>query len=61
MCSYGAEDSEQQKSVGKWLVDYAKSRHPFDEIKHRHTYNEVADVAEGIYDWKIEQSMRKAI
>lgn len=24
----------------------------FDEIKHRHTLNEVGDVAEGRYDWK---------
>lgn len=50
-----------KNSLGKWLVGYAESRHPFDEIKHRHTYNEVADVAEGIYDWKIEQSMTKDI
>ena len=27
----------------------------FDEIKHRHTLNEVGDVAEGRYDWKIER------
>ena len=28
---------------------------PFDEIKHRHTLNEVGDVAEGRYDWKIDR------
>lgn len=28
---------------------------PFDEIKHRHTLNEVDDVANGAYDWKIER------
>ena len=31
---------------------YAKHRQPFDEIKHRHTLNELGDVAEGRYDWK---------
>lgn len=34
---------------------YAEHLHPFDEIKHRHTLNEVGDVAEGRYDWKIER------
>lgn len=34
---------------------YAEHRQPFDEIKHRHTLNEVGDVAEGRYDWKIER------
>ena len=41
--------------VGAWLCDYAESRQPFDEIKHRHTLKEVGDVAEGLYDWKIER------
>lgn len=43
---YG-ETIEQQKSIGEWLCDYVESRQPFDEIKHRQTQNEVADVAEG--------------
>ena len=30
--------------------DYAELRQPLDEIKHRHTLNEVGDVAEGRYD-----------
>jgi hypothetical protein len=42
-------------SSGVWLCDYAEIRQPFDEIKHRHTINDVGDVAEGKYDWKIEQ------
>ena len=54
MQSYG-ETTEQQKAVGAWLCDYAEHRQPFDEIKHRHTLNEVGDVAEGRYDWKIER------
>ena len=45
--------TEQQKAVGAWLCDYAEHRQPFDEIKHRHTLNEVGDVAEGQYDWTI--------
>ena len=52
MQEYG-EMTEQQKTVGAWLCGYAESRQPFDEIKHRHTLNEVGDVAEGKYDWKI--------
>ena len=35
--------------------DYAESRQPFDEIKHRHALNEFGDVAEGRYYWKIEK------
>ena len=54
MQSYG-ETTEQQKAVGTWLCDYAEHRQPFDEIKHRHTLNEVGDVAEGRYDWKIDR------
>ena len=57
MLEYG-ETTEQQKAVGAWLCDYAESRQPFDEIKHRHTLNEVGDVAEGKYDWKIEKEER---
>lgn len=56
MQSYG-ETTEQQKAVGAWLCDYAEHRQPFDEIKHRHTLNEVGDVAEGRYDWKIERGL----
>ena len=54
MQEYG-ETPEQQKTVGAWLCGYAEHRQPFDEIKHRHTLNEVDDVAEGKYDWKIER------
>lgn len=54
MRNYG-ETVEQQKAVGTWLCDYAEHRQAFDEIKHRHTLNEVDDVAEGKYDWKIER------
>lgn len=57
MQSY-SETTEQQKAVGAWLCDYAESRQPFDEIKHRHTLKEVGDVAEGKYDWKIGQEER---
>ena len=49
------ETTEQQNMVGAWLCDYAESRQPFDEIKHRHTLKEVGDVTEGRYDWKIER------
>ena len=52
MQEYG-ETAEQQKAIGAWLCGYAESRQPFDEIKHRHALNEVGDVAEGKYDWKI--------
>lgn len=54
MQEYG-ETPEQQKAVGVWLCDYAEHRQPFDEIKHHHTLNEIGDVAEGAYDWKIER------
>ena len=52
MQEYG-ETTEQRKAVGAWLCDYAEHLQPFDEIKHRHTLNEVDDVANGAYDWKI--------
>ena len=52
MHEYG-ETTEQQNAVGAWICGYAESLQPFDEIKHRHTLNEVGDVAEGKYDWKI--------
>lgn len=55
MRSYGGEDHEQQKSVGKWLVSYAENRKQLDSIELTHTYNEVDDIAEGAYDWKIEK------
>lgn len=61
MQEYG-ETTEQQNVVGVWLCDYAESRQPFDEIKHRHTLKEVGDVADGKYDWKIDnarQSMKR--
>ena len=60
MQSYG-ETTEQQKAVGAWLCDYAESRQPFDEIKHRHTLKEVGDVAEGLYDGKIHRKQGKEI
>ena len=53
MQEYG-ETTEQQKSIGEWLCDYAESRQP-DEIKHRQTRDEIADVANGAYDWKVER------
>ena len=43
-----SETAEQQKVIGAWLCDYAEQQ--FDEIKHRHTLNEVGDVAESRYD-----------
>ena len=60
MQEYG-ETTEQQNAVGAWLCDYAESRQPFDEIKHRHTLKEVGDVAEGKYDWKIKNGQRIGI
>lgn len=53
MRDYG-QTVRQQKAIGEWLCDYAEHRQPFDEIKHRHTLKEVGDVAEGTYDWKID-------
>ena len=53
------ETTEQQNAVGTWLCDYAESRQPFDKIKHRHTLKEVGDVAEGKYDWKIENIQQR--
>ena len=58
MQEYG-ETTEQQNMVGAWLCDYAESRQPFDEIKHRHTLKEVGDVAVGKYDWKIENRQKE--
>lgn len=60
MQEYG-ETAEQQKAVGAWMCGYAEHRQPFDEIKHRHTLNEVGDVAEGKYDWKIERGQDNGI
>ena len=60
MQEYG-ETTEQQNSVGAWLCDYAESRQPFDEIKHRYTLKEVGDVAEGKYDWKIQRGQDTGI
>ena len=40
-------------AIGAWLCHNAESQQPFDEIKHRNTHNEVGDVSEGTYDWKI--------
>ena len=53
------ETTDRQKMVGEWLCGYAESLQPFDETKHRHTLNEVDDVAEGKYDWKIERIVHK--
>ena len=44
-----------------WLYDYANSRQPFDKLKHRQIYKEVADVADGAYDWKINSVLNKSI
>lgn len=44
--------------VQQWLCGYAESRQLFDEIKHRHTLDEVGDVAEGKYDDLIEKRQR---
>lgn len=57
MRSYG-DTKEQHQAIGTWLCDYANSRQSFDEIKNRQTYKEVADVANGAYDWKIERGQR---
>lgn len=54
MQNYG-NTKEQQQAIGAWLCDYADSRQPFDRLKHRQTYKEVADVANGAYDWKIKR------
>lgn len=54
MQNYG-ETKEQHQAIGTWLCDYADSRKPFDKMKYRHTYKEVADVANGAYDWKIKR------
>ena len=51
-----SEAKEQHQAIGTWLCDYADSRQSFDKIKHRQTYKEVADVANGAYDWKIKQN-----
>lgn len=55
MQNYG-DTKEQHLSIGTWLCDYADSRKPFDKMKHRQTYKEVADIANGAYDWKIKQN-----
>ena len=60
MQDYG-KSVKQQQAIGSWLFDYAESRQPFDETKHRQTYKEVADVANGAYDWKIERGQENNI
>ena len=60
MQKYG-ETTEQQSAVGAWLCDYAESRQPFGEIKHRHILKEVGDVVEGKYDWKIQRGQETGI
>lgn len=60
MQDYG-KSVKQQQTIGSWLCDYAESRQPFDETKHRQTYKEVADVANGAYDWKIERGQENNI
>lgn len=59
MRSYGGEDSEQQKVVGKWLISYAESREQLDTIELKHTCNEVNDIAQGAYDWIIGNNERE--
>ena len=56
MRSYGGEDTEQQKAIGKWLIGYAESRERLDTIELKHTCNEVNDIAQGAYDWKINDT-----
>lgn len=58
MRSYGGEDTELQKAVGRWLVGYAESREQLDEIELKHARKEVSDIAEGAYDWKIEKEQQ---
>ncbi len=60
MQNYG-ETKEQQQAIGIWLCDYADSQQTFDKLKHRQTYKEVADVANGSYDWKIERRQKDGI
>ena len=60
MQDYG-KSMKQQHAIGSWLCDYAESRQPFDETKHRQTYKEVTDVANGAYDWKIEHKQENNI
>ena len=60
MEAYG-KTKEQYRSVGTWLCNYAEGRQPFDKLKHQQTYKEVADVANGAYDWKIERTSEKSL
>lgn len=60
MRSYGGEDTELQKAVGRWLVGYAESREQLDEIELKHARKEVSDIAEGAYDWKLKRATRDA-
>lgn len=58
MHSQGGEAAERQKAVGRWLVGYAESREPLDEIEQKHTYKDVNDVAERAYDWEINNEQQ---
>lgn len=51
--AYTQTAASGQDMVGAWACDYAESRSPFDEIKHRLTLKEAGDVTEGKYDWKL--------
>ena len=58
--AYG-KTKEQQQAVCFWLCDYADRLQPFDKMKHRQTYKEVADIANGAYEWKIERGKNKNV
>ncbi len=58
--AYG-RTKEQHQAVGSWLCGYAESRQPFDKTKHQQTYKEVADVANGAYDRKIERGQSNGV
>ena len=52
-------NSRAAESHWRMALRLYECRQPFDEMKHRHhTLKEVVDVAEGKYDWKIEQKQQ---
>lgn len=51
---YGNPPNNRKRSA-HGSVTMRNTDSPFDEIKYRHTLNEIGDVAEDRYDWKINR------
>ena len=50
-----SKTKEQWKHVGRWLVDFAIGKGRLNQPEANRAYNEVNDIAEGKYDWRIQK------